>query len=583
VFPDLVADPRFIIQSITQDATTLAWVIVGYIQHAKIKGFGGDAVTPNKIWVATGQVNPTSPTAPITPIYTALPCTTSVYGGVFTITVPTSGSGLNLTFTQWFIPVAILPTPSQDSALTLQLTHVPYQGEGVLGRNYTVVFAPDQALVTTNGTGAAPIVGLADVFPFNREFPIAPTLPSLPFWDTSDLTNQPLLGDVDSNYVAKKFSNVEHTFGMRLFTNDFIAPLYGYMRRTIQLLTQGAQGFASATPHVGFAIPLPLSPSAVGKNLTTTTGPVALYVDNTAGSDSNDGLTPATALQTIQAALSTLPPVIRNPVNIYLLSTTPFTLGGTNANVAQANYTQVSIDDSGADTLNYCLGEFAFSMQESAKITIGRLTPTSPRVIIDANNVKNQSWASVSPVSAFIATDCRVTFSGICFQNFQVDAAVLSEGSDIVFDDCEINACATGVAASRNSRVTFLNGSASLADGNHVVVAAHSAISISGTTLANPAGLPSQTFFLVERSSSLDLSNHSAVMETYLTSQTLVAWAQMNSTIICQPSWSSAGGAKITSGSVLDLFTRATAIPAFAGSIQTDASTTTNTISGSDF
>ena len=88
--------------------------------------------------------------------------------GFAIITVP----GVNLTLSQFFFIGSILPAFDPNSSLTVEERYVPYQGEGVQGRNYEILYTVDNGLITTNGSGAAPQVGLSDVYPYNRELPI---------------------------------------------------------------------------------------------------------------------------------------------------------------------------------------------------------------------------------------------------------------------------------------------------------------------------------------------------------------------------------------------------------------------------
>ena len=103
----------------------------------------------------------------------------------------------------FFFTGSILPAFDAQSELKLGLQYIPYQGEGVLNRDYEILHSEDDALVTTNGTGNAPVVGLTDVYPYNRELPIITMLPAQQAWNDAgpgerrrgQLLRQQLRGD----------------------------------------------------------------------------------------------------------------------------------------------------------------------------------------------------------------------------------------------------------------------------------------------------------------------------------------------------------------------------------------------------
>lgn len=532
VTSDIATDPRMVLASLKYGGVDT--VIVAYAKDAKLKGFAGDDTQP-LIWVkdAAGK-------------FVARPCTVDMFGGVATITVP----GTNLETGSWFMTTSLLPSFSPSSKFLLTLTYIPYQGEGIEGRNYTVVHAGQEALITTNGTGAAPVVGLQDVFPFNRQFPISPTMPSLANWSDAELKNQALGSEFDSNFVAKRFNNIEHTLGTRLHTNDFITPLHGYIRRKVQLSTKaGRRGFAKATPHIGFAIPKPKPRSVLGDNLQTTVAPVTLYVNNVGGNDGNDGLTKTTAKLSIKAALASLPPVLRHPVAILLVDTS---YAYTIKNFSKSDFTQALLGDGETRQIRYyCLGEFAFVMQEAARITIGRETTTGERIVIDATGF---TGFGDGPTYAFFAADSRVIFHGIAFKGF-TGGAVKAIDSDVEFLDCDLDGNLLGCSAEQGSNITFNGGKIQLgAEGIGLVAAASSARIFETALVVKPGGQPG-AFFVAERNSNLNFQDHSVDLtvglETGVTGNHVIALAQMGSTVVCEPTWVSNGKCKIQTNSVL--------------------------------
>jgi hypothetical protein len=217
-----------------------------------IKGISGDDVN-RFIWVKgqSGEFN-------------SFPISSIIFNnGLVTVVVP----NVNLEVQPFIAVAALNPAFSVGSQLVIQESYIPYQGEGIIGRDYEIIETDKSALITTNGTGAAPVIGLSDVYPYNRELPIVTMLPAQATWDDSALANTAVSGFSDNNYEGKRFNNIEHTFEVPLHTNDFIEPINKGKRKLLQFQTKGAKGFAKATPHVGFEILRPLAKTILGNNL----------------------------------------------------------------------------------------------------------------------------------------------------------------------------------------------------------------------------------------------------------------------------------------------------------------------------
>lgn len=547
---DIQGDTRFTVASSRYTGTDS--ILVLYANNARLKGFAGtDFAT--LVWVKD-----------ISGKFVARECTVELFGGIATVTIPRT----NVTTSQWFLVASLLPSPSATSRLTLTLTYVPYQGEGVEGRDYTLVYAPNEAWITTNGTGQAPIVGLQDVFPFNRQFPISPTLPALPNWSDADLKNQALGAEVDSNFVAKRFNNVEHTLATRLHTNDFIAPLHGFMRRKIRMSNKaGRRGFTKATPHVGFAVAKPKARSILGDNLQSTVSPVTLYVNNVSGNDTNDGLLKASAKKTIHGAIATLPPVLRHPVAIILVDTG---YAYTIKDLQRVDFTQALLGDGETRASRYyALGHIAFVMQESARITIGRETTSGERITIDATGF---TGFGDGPTFAFLVSDSRVILHGLTFKGFTT-AAVKIIDSDVEFLDCELGPNLTSFSAEQGALVTLNGGTVALGGENIGGVLASSSLRVSKTILkVLPGGTPG-AFFVAERSSNLNFQDHNitleADLESGITGGHTIAIARTSSTITCEPTWISNGKCVLQTNSTL---VRSVGLSPFRGGLDKDAS-----------
>lgn len=554
---DLSPDPRVVVDSVTYDSGLMTSTIVCHAVAANLKGFSGYG---QQVLVWAKDVNGA---------YNAITATVSSFGAISTVKV----IGSNLTGMSWFIVGAITPAFNPLSTLTLSFAYVPYQGEGIEGRSYTVIHASDEAQITTNGTGAAPIVGLQDVFPFNRSLPLATTLPSLDTWEDSDLKNQALAGQVDSNYVAKSYNSIEHTFGVKVHTNDFIEPVGGYKRKKIRLSTKlGGRGFSRALPHIGFAIE-PLNPkTSLKNNVTATSSSVTLYVNNVAGNDGYDGLTKTAAKRTIKSALDALPPVIKHPVSIVLVDTgSAYSV----RDLQQVDLDEALIGDDETRSIRYyCLGSISFTMQGSARITIGREGRVGERVVIDASGFPGFGDGNVF---AFYVSSSRVILHGIKFVGFK-DAAVKVSNSDVELLDCSLDSNISGVSADQGSLITLNRGEMILQSIGTGVTLVNSNLNVSGVTLSVPYGQNPNAFFVAERNSSITLQNHSISenpsVEFNITLSHRIALAQLSSTITSYPSWVSKGYAQLKTGSTLSMTSTATdpARAPFYGGVNADPS-----------
>lgn len=80
-------------------------------------------------------------------------------------------------------------------------------------------------------------------------------------------------------------------------------------------INQNAQGIQQLQQTVNAHLNETLQQGVHG---LTTTSDLTFYVDALNGRDENDGLTPATAFQTIKKAVDSLPPIIRHTVTIQL-------------------------------------------------------------------------------------------------------------------------------------------------------------------------------------------------------------------------------------------------------------------------
>lgn len=556
----LVSNPVF--QPAT--STTVAKNVITFAAtDCILKGISGNDIG-SYIWVQ----NPT------TGNYSAvLISSMTISGGLITVTIPatvyfgTQAFPVNLDPTsqnpqKFFMIAAIYPSFASTDTLDLTFRYLPYQGEGVAQRNYEIMHSDECALVTTNGTGAAPIPGLSDVYPYNRELPVVTSLPTLSVWSDANLSNTALASFADNNYEAKRFNNVEHTFEVPVHTNDFIEPLNKDKRKIIQLLSHsGVRGFSTATPHVGFAIRALTPRTVLGNNLLSTTAPVTLYVDNVNGDDTNNGLSLQEAKQTVPAALGELPPVLTFPVSVLLVNNNvPYSLA------SMKNLQTIALGDGTIRKAEYfALGNLAFTIQAAGRLTISRLPNETGHVVISGTGVTANSNG---PTSAFFVDDSRVLFNGLEFTGF-TNPAIKGISSNIEIIDCNFTSCFLGGSFEQGCEVTISGGSVLLSSSETGFNLTSSQMLVSGQNLAVATGMTPGVFYVGSLNSSITLQQHSATDEVNVVSGTTVAQARINSSLVCDASFITNGTALLQMNSVLS---RSVEANPFLGGANADAS-----------
>jgi hypothetical protein len=447
---------------------------------------------------------------------------------------------------------SILPAFTPASSLIVETHYVPYQGEGVLNRDYEFLHAEDNALVTTNGTGAAPIVGLKDIYPYNRELPIATTLPSQLGWSDSTLANTPLASFFDSNYIAMRVNNVEHTFLSPMHTNDFIPPINKDIRKSVRFVATGGRGFATAIPHLGFAIAPPTVRTVLGQNLQSTIAPVTLFVNNVNGSDSNDGLSLITPKLTISAAVAEWPPVLRHPCVVQLIDTgAPYNV--TNIQ-SSGGLDEITLGDGVSQSLfAFALANLSRVVQDEGRLVISIQAGATDQAIIDATGFMG---TGIGPTYAFYIDTSRVIFNGILFKGFQ-NSAIKGKNADLQFVNCSwldnIQAGsyeeACGVVIDGGSIQLPSSGVGHLGTGGTSISAASVNINLDAGAVSP---LP---FYVVERGSSLTLKTHSIsnLQENLPTSPpyAVAAQAELNSSIMVASDFQTWGSCVLEANSVL--------------------------------
>jgi hypothetical protein len=547
-------DPRVVIESVSYDTASDANTVVFGANGCQIKGISGDD-TVRLIWTKNGLGG-----------LTAYNVSSAVFGsGTLTIIVPGNSGTVNLTTTPFLLIGSILPAFIPASTLALQVQYVPYQGEGVINRDYEILHSEDSALITTNGTGAAPVIGLSDVYPYNRELPIVTMLPAQLSWNDTTLENSPVATLFDSNYVAMRANNVEHTFDAPLHTNDFIPPINKDTRKTVRFLATGQRGFSLATPHLGYAIAPPTARTVLGQNLQSTQASIILYVDNVNGSDLNTGLTLGTAKATIGAALSELPPVLRHPCSIVIRDTgVPFSIQN-----LQSSLEIIALGDGDIRSAKqYALGNLSRVIQDEGRLVITREATATNPAIIDATGF---TGFGDGPTAAFYIDTSRVILNGLQFQGF-TNPAIMAYNSDIDMVACSwVNNVQAGAYVGCDS-VILDGGSISLSAQSTGHVLSQSNLTVSAHALIVPVGVtPQSAFFVATRGSTMTLQQHGTgtLDETNISATTVVAAAQLNSSIAVNSTFQSAGSASITANSVI---LQTVSINPFLGGVTVDAS-----------
>ena len=531
-------------------------VLVLAANSCTFKGISGDDVN-QLIWVQNNNGS-----------FDAVQITSASFqNGLVVVNVPPT---VNLQVQPFFMAVSVLPAFGPTSQLIIEEEYIPYQGEGTLGRNYEIVYSDDYGLVTTNGTGQAPIAGLADVYPYNRMFPVSASLPALLNWSDAGLANLPVASFFDSNFVGKQFLNVENTFEVPLHTNDWIDPFNKDKRKVIQLSTQGGlRGFNRAVPNIGFAITAVTEKSALGGDVLATTAPITLYVNNVSGNDALNGLTQVNAMRTVTAAVNALPSVLRHPCSIQLVPTgTPYLISA-----LAPTLEQVALGDGTVvEALGFALANLAFTIQESGRLVITAQAGATANVVIDAAGYSPQG---AGPTWAFFVDHTRVLFNQITFKNF-LNPAVYGLASNIEFVGCDFvdNVQAGGFL--EGCTVTMTGCMLDLGSGNTGMVVDQSELVDSSGTYVVDFGASPGPFFVAERNASVTLQNHNttAIDETNITASTVIVQANLNSNIACENSYQSNGAATLTAISVLE---RGVQVNPFLGGVTLDSSSFVST------
>ena len=318
----------------------------------------------------------------------------------------------------------------------------------------------------------------------------------------------------------------------------------------------------------------------LGQNLQSTQAPITLYVDNANGSDSNSGLSLRTAKATIGAALSQLPPVLRHPCAILINDTgVPFTISS-----LQSTLDVVALGDGDIRSSKiYCIGNLSRVIQDEGRLVVSRLSTATNPVVIDCSGF---GGFGDGPTCAFYLDTSRVILNGIQFLGFN-DPSLIAYNADVDMVACTWGNSTPGKCnAQAGSYVgcdsVILDGGATfLADsgGGHILTQSNLTSSGHALTASGPSFSPG-VFYVGERNSTLLLQQHLPADETNISPfvastqpGTVVAAAQLNSSIFVTPTFQSSGTADLQANSVLS---RTVVVTPFTN-VTADASSSTVT------
>lgn len=553
--PNYTMDPRVNVINVSQTGGvgTSTTIVLGF-DNCTFKGLAGDDVN-RLIWVVNTSTSP--PTANAVQITSINPI-----NGTLTIVVPgtvqLTGSGAQ----PFFFVGSILPSLATTSSMVVSIQYVPYQGEGIIGRVYEILHTEDNALITSNGTGAAPVIGLSDVYPYDRELPIVTTLPALLNWNDAQLANTPLASFFDSNYVAMQFNNVEDTFLAPMHTNDFVPPVNKDTRKTIQFTAAAQRGFGTAIPHIGYAIAPPTPRTVLGQNLQTTIAPITLYVNNSTGNDANSGLSATEAKLTLGAAIALFPPVLTYPCVVIIADTgIPYSLS------TISNISTVALGDGDIRSSKvYCVANLSRVIQNEGRLVISQTSGATSPVVIDATGF---AGFGDGPTCAFYMDTSRVILSGIQFKGF-VNPALVAYNGDIDMVGCQwVNNVQAGSFVGCDS-VILDGGLLNVPDSGTGIVAVQSNVTASDVALnAGGSGHVPGAFYSISRSGTLSLQSSGLSNETNVGPTTVTAEAELNSSISVTSDYQSNGACVLQAVSVLS---RTVSVTPFAGGVTADSS-----------
>ena len=303
--------------------------------------------------------------------------------------------------------------------------------------------------------------------------------------------------------------------------------------------------------------------------MLATTAPITLYVNNVSGNDGLNGLSVATAMKTITAAVNALPSVLRHPCTIQLVPTgTPYLMSA-----LQNTLEVIALGDGEViQAKYYALANIAQTIQESGRLVISALAGTTSNIVIDA--IGYQPFGD-GPTSAFFVNGTRVIFNQLTFQNF-TNPAVYGIASDIEFVACNFIDNVQGGGFEEGCIVTVSGGVMDLGGGGTGFVADQSEMVVSGMDYVVDVGAIPGAFFVVERSSSLTLENHGAdtIEESNVTASTVIVSASLNSNVSTATSYQTNGSATL---SILSALQRTVSVNPFIGGVVADSSSTIST------
>jgi hypothetical protein len=195
----------------------------------------------------------------------------------------------------------------------------------------------------------------------------------------------------------------------------------------------------------------------------------------------------------------------------------------------------------------YALGNIAFTIQDAGRLVITALAGVTAPVTIDATGFLG---FGDGPTSAFFIDSTRVLFNNIQFKGF-TDPAIKAIDSNVELVNCVFTDNLTAGSFEQGCSVILDGGEIDLTGGGTGMLLSQSALESSQIQLTVDAGAVAGIFFFAELNSSIVLQTHSPAQETNISATTMIAKAELNSSISTASDFISQGAAGLGANSVL--------------------------------
>lgn len=198
-------------------------------------------------------------------------------------------------------------------------------------------------------------------------------------------------------------------------------------------------------------------------------GPLDIYVDAIGGDDANDGLTPTTAVQTIQSGVDRIPPIVHDDVTVHVAHGTyaeavvladrmqphgaTITLSGDTADPSQ-----VVIDGSGVRSRGLSVSGVSDVIVEGFEV---RNHISWAVAVIRGGTITLSNLSVVNNTLGMLLTRTYVTLSSVSLSNNAATSVLCQSGSTCQIGDLTVSGGNIALFSSRSSYVLF-NGPAQI-------------------------------------------------------------------------------------------------------------------------